>query len=179
MRFVHRIKPCITIIQNVRFFPGMNTLSDGEFEIIAETKAFKEEIECGNMSIGGHIESARSEAPDAGDDIKKRSAKLSEEIRELSISQAREVIRNQNDAYTLRAIREMDGRKGVSEAVDNRLADINNQVGSDLTQKSIAAPEGSGSDLIGCVSDDAAARHGTTVSTAIPALKKHHNKGRR
>lgn len=169
---IHRKRMCITIIRGVKFFPGMNTLSDAEMKIVAETKAFKSEIDCGNMVIGKQYDSSTSEAASSTDDIKIRAQKMVDEIASLTVVEAKEVIDEMADGYLLRAIKEKDGRKGIQEAVDHRMEEIKDQVGSDLTPENKSAPEGDGSDFDGNISGKKEDLDGNKGRSAIPALNK-------
>lgn len=167
---------CITIVRGIKFFPGMNTLSDEEFKIVKDTKGFKSEIDCGNMVIGKQYQTETSEAADSTDDVKIRAQKMVAEIASMTVPEAKEVIAEMGDGYLLRAIKEKDGRKGIQEAVDVRIAAIKNQEGSDLTPESKSAPQGDGSDFASEIDGKKKDIDGTAGHSAIPALNPDNKK---
>jgi hypothetical protein len=170
MIVIHRKVSFCTIIKGVKFLPGMNSLSDGEMAKVAETAAFKSEITCGNMLIGGTYKSETSDATEA-DTSKVRAGKLAREILSMTAKEAATMIGSMNDAFVLKAVKEADGRTGVQEAVDARIKSIQSQEGSDLVPETKVAPEGSGSDFAGDITGSKDDLEGTKAHTAIPALK--------
>jgi len=161
---------CITVIRGIKFFPGMNTLSDEEMKIVEGTKAFKSEISCGNMVVGKKYETPTSNAADSANDIKARAQKMVGEIAGMTVVEAKEVIAEMGDGYLLRAIKENDGRKGIQEAVDSRMDSIAAQEGSDLSPESKSAPNGDGSDFDGGITGKKEELDGTKGHTSIPAM---------
>lgn len=176
MIYVHRKARCVTMIEGVRFFPGMNTISDGEMKKIKVSprgkKTFQEEIDCGNMALGGSIPSETSTAADPDQTAKERAEKMVMEIKSLSVDKTRVLIKNINDGYILRALLKDEGRVGVTRAVEARQKAIKEQVGADLAPVSVPAPEGDGSEFFSKIDKAGAAAHaGNTAHTVIPALK--------
>ncbi len=169
MIFVHRKKPCICVVLGVRFLPGLNSLSDAEYEKVKNHYGFISEIECGNMLMTMRAETEGSTAVEAPDS-KERSAKIAQEILSIdNIRVAKKAISELTDGEVLRAIKSMDGRKGVQEAVDARMKSIESQEGVDTSSVSIEAPGGDGSDVALRVSEkdiDGVPR------SAIPAMNR-------
>jgi hypothetical protein len=169
MVFIHRKTKNCTVINNVRFFPGMNTISDSEYVSIKELRAFKEEFPH-NMTLGSIVESEASNAVESNS-AKERAMRLATEIRSIALAKATESIAALNDAEILKFLKEIDGRKGIQDAIDKRLIAIKAQIGDDLKSESKIAPEGDGSDFkekIGTGKEDL---EGGKVHSAIPALK--------
>lgn len=175
MRIIQRKQTFATIIRvdgnDVKLFPGLNQLSDAEFSAIEKTKVFKEEIKLGLMSIGKEIQSSTSNAVEKNT-LKDRAGELVKEVASVKVKEAIELIKGIGDANVLKQLKESDGRTGVQNAVDDRINDIQNQVGSDLTPESREAPEGDGSDFMDKVGADKGAQSGREAHTAIPAIKK-------
>jgi hypothetical protein len=167
---VHRKKMCCAWIEGVKFLPGMNTLSDSEFQAVKDTKSFKSELECENMIIGGTLQTETTDAVDTTN-IKEHSTKLAMEIRSLSVAEAAVLIANASDANMLKALKTVDVRSGIQEAIDLRLNQITNQIGSDLKTESVAAPEGTGENFVDNIKVSEESLSGTKAHTAIPALK--------
>jgi hypothetical protein len=170
MVFIHRKTQNCTLIDGVRFYPGMNTISDSEFAKIKDTKAFKEEL-ARNMVVGGTVESETTAAVDSST-TKERAMKLATEIRSITLAKAIESITNVNDAGILKFLKEIDGRKGVQEAIDKRMIQIKAQEGDDLKPETVVAPNGDGSDFAGVLSGKKEELDGTAVHSAIPAIGK-------
>lgn len=172
MVYIHRKVAFATIILGIKFFPGMNTISDAEFTKLkeAKNKALDGELECGNMVLGGTVESTTSEAAKPDISIKERAVKIAEEVASVNVKKAGELIEKMGDGYVLRAIKKSDHRKGVQEAVDRRLKSILGQEGSDLTPSSKVAPLGNGSDFDGKLTGDQESVTGKRGHTAIPKL---------
>ena len=170
---IHRKAANATVILGIKFLPGMNTISDAEFKRLKEQprKILDSEIKCGNMIMGGQVESAQSQAATPGLDMKARAAEIAKEIEGVNVKEAARIISEMGDGYVLRALKEADGRKGVQEAVDKRLDAIANQEGSDLTPESREAPGGDGSDFDNNIGSSAADKSGEKKHTAIDALK--------
>ena len=78
MVYVHRTVPCMTMVLGVKFIPGMNAISDAEMALIEKHPGFTSEIECKNMTIGGHYDSETSTAVDVEGDNKARAAKIAQ-----------------------------------------------------------------------------------------------------
>lgn len=177
MVYVHRKVAFATAILGVRFLPGMNTISDGEMKLIHQNKraeeTFKEECDCGNMLVGGTVESETHDAADSKLDIKGRAERMAKEIKSVPLIKAKKLISQCGDAYVLHAVLKIDGRVGVTEAVENRLNSIKGQEGSDLTPESKVAPEGDGSEFLENVGSGQKAKSGTAAHTAIPALNRN------
>lgn len=175
---IHRKVPSLTIIAGVKFFPGMNPISDGEFKKVKEHKnqkgicAFDEEVECGNMVIGGKYETITGDAAGEVDDVKARAGKLVSEVASMNVRDAKELIAETGDGYLLRELKKSDGRKGVQEAVDKRMEEIEHQVGSDLAPESKAAP-GNGSDFDSKITGSRQDLSGTRGHSDVPALGKN------
>lgn len=174
---IHRKVMFITIIRGVKFFPGMNQIDDPEMKRIEGTKAFKEEIACGNMVVGGHIETSNTDAVEATDSLKVRAHKMAQGIKEMKPAEAKKLIAEMGDGYFLRAIKEHDPRKGIQDAVDTRMNEIDGQKGSDLTPESKCAPEGNGTDFDAKITGSKEDVSGIKGHSAIPALNKR--RGRR
>lgn len=175
---IHRRAAFAAVIKGIKFLPGMNTISDAEMKILKEDprKILDSELDCHNMVMGGQVESAQSEAATPGIDIKTRAANIAKEIEGVNVKVAAEMIAKMGDGYVLRALKEVDGRKGVQEAVDRRLDAIANQEGSDLTPESRRAPDGDGSDFDGDIGSSKEDKGGTKGHSAIPALNKGKKK---
>lgn len=168
---IHRKSPNITGIKGHIFLPGMNQLSDAEFDEIKNTAAYKSEIACGNMVQGAYHETANSDAVEA-DNAKARAAKIAQELRSISdLEKAKELISKIVDPFVLKALASEDGRKGINDAIQARINSIKGQEGADLTPESKVAPEGSNSDFADKIGTDKDSLEGTKVSTAIPAAK--------
>ena len=88
----------------------------------------------------------------------------------MELSVAKKALAETGDGYVLRAVKELDGRKGIQEAVEARMKSIDKQEGSDLAPESIPAPEGNGEEMIGNIPVTKDSIEGNVVSTAIPAL---------
>ena len=172
---IHRKAANATVILGIKFLPGMNTLSDGEMKTIEQSprgkEIFESEITCGNMMMGGQVQSGQSQAAAPGLDMKARAAEIAKELEGVNVKEAARIISEMGDGYVLRALKEADGRKGVQEAVDKRLDAIANQEGSDLTPESREAPGGDGSDFDNNIGSSAADKSGEKKHTAIDALK--------
>lgn len=171
MVFVHRKPAFATVILGVKFLPGMNQISDAEMEKLEVNETFKNECQF-NMVIGGSVESAGSKAVEKSGDMKSRGSEIAKEIASVNVEKAKEIINNIGDAHVLRALKEVDGRKGVSEAVEKRIADIDNQVGSDLSHVDVQAPDGDGADFVDKLGSDKESLQGGKGHSAIPALDK-------
>lgn len=171
MVYIHRKVMFCTVINGVNFFPGINAISESELKAIEGTPAFKSEISCGNMMIGGTIASETSNAVEAND-FKARASKLAKEISSMQAKEAATLVSSINDAAILKALKNSDGRKGVQEAIDSRLIEITKQVGSDLTPESKVAPEGNGADFVEKISGKKEDLIGEKSHSAIPALNK-------
>jgi hypothetical protein len=175
MVYVHRKVAFATIIAHVRFLPGMNTISEGEMKVINNNKRFKaifeEECTCGNMVVGGTVQSETHDAANPDLDMKQRAEKMAKEIKSVPIDKAKKLIKQCGDAFVLHALLKIDGRLGVTEAVEQRLAAIKNQVGSDLKPESKTAPEGDGTEFLSDVGSSTQDKSGSKKHTAIPALK--------
>ncbi|MCK5609865.1 hypothetical protein KAR91_48785 [Candidatus Pacearchaeota archaeon] len=175
MVYVHRKVAFATVIAGVKFLPGMNTISDGEMKIINSNPRSKKtfEGEClVNMRIGGTVDSETSNAATPNMDMKTRAAEMAKEIASVNVEEAKKLIEKIGDGYILRALAQIDGRKGVADAVNNRIASIDGQEGSDLTPENREAPDGSGDDFLENLGTDKNARSGTKGHSAIPALNK-------
>lgn len=174
MRIIQRNRTFATIIRadgnDVKLFPGLNQLSDAEFSAIAKTKVFKEEIKLGLMSIGKEVQSSTSSAVEKST-LKDRAGEIVKEVASVRVKEAIELIKGIGDSNILKQLKESDGRTGVQNAVDERISDIQNQVGSDLTPESKEAPEGDGSDFMDKIGADKSAQSGREAYTAIPAMK--------
>lgn len=172
MVYIHRKIPNTTIICGVKFYPGINTVSDAEYEKMksAKNKALDGEIACGNMYLGGTVDSPRSEAATPGLSIKERAAKIAEEMAGVNVAKAREIINGTGDGYLLRELLNYDGRKGVQEGIEKRIKEISVQAGSDLAPASKPAPNGDGSDFDSKIGSDKVSQSGTKGHSAIPAL---------
>ena len=178
MIHVQRKVAFATIIEGVKFLPGLNLLSNAEIAICKKGKkrksgknVFQEECDCGNLQVGKEIQSDTSDAAGSPDNIKGRAAEIAKEIASVNVAKAKEIIDKLNDAYVLRAVAESDGRRGVADAVEARLNSIQAQEGSDLTPESIPAPEGDGSDFGKDIGEGKKAQSGEEGHTAVPALK--------
>jgi hypothetical protein len=176
MVIVHRKKMFVTEIAGVRFLPGMNQLSDAEFEKVKKHKnghnicTFDEECNCGNMMVGGQVESETTDAVDKEDAFEK-GAKKAEEIQSMSAADAKKVIAEMVDGVLLREIKKLDSRRGVQTAIDKRMKEIDNQVGSDLAPVSKEAPLGNGEDVFDNIGDGKQAKDGGAQLSAIPAMQ--------
>lgn len=170
---VHRKAMCLTMIKGIKFFPGMNTISDAEMARIEKHPGFVSELACGNMILGKHFDTGNSSATDESGDIKARAQKFVEEISAMKVSEAKEIIAEMGDGYLLRALKEKEGRKGIQDAVDTRLEEIKGQKGSDLAPESRVAPNGDGSDFVEKIGSSRADADGTSSHSAIPALNKN------
>lgn len=171
MVFVHRKVTFCTVILNTVFRPGMNQLSDSEFKDLEKNKAFLSEINCGNMLIGGKHESETTNAVESKS-MAEKGAKLAQELKSLSVGEAGKAIAQISDVATLRALGDLDARKGIQELVDKRVNSIKKQEGSDLTPVSIPAPEGTGEEFVGgpeVITKESL--EGTETKSSIPALK--------
>ena len=168
---VHRKRTNCTVIAGIVFAPGMNHLSEGEFAEVDKTRAFKSEIECGNMMLSSRAETETKEAVEKKDDKKARAHSVAEEIRSLKVEDARKAILDSNNVSVLRALADLDMRKGVQEIVEKRITEIQNQEGDDLTPTSVPAPEGDGSDFAGSIEGKKQDIEGSKGHSAIPALK--------
>jgi hypothetical protein len=171
MVVVHRKVTFCTVILGVKFLPGMNSISDSEMKEIESTSAFKSEIDCGNMVIGGQFATETMSAVEETDS-KIRAAKMAREILSMSAKDAATLVSTINDANILKALKEADGRTGVQSAVDIRIKAIKTQDGSDLKPETRQAPEGSGAEFAGDISGTKEDLSGTKAHTAIPALKQ-------
>lgn len=169
---VHRRVNCVTVIKGIQFLPGMTHLSDAEFNMVKQTKAFQSEIACTNMYVRDQIETATGEAVEASESVTERSTRFAKEIESLSIPEAKKIINDLHDPRVLKAIRKNDGRKGIDEAVENRLQDIKSQKGDDLAAESRIAPEGDGSDFDSEINGSKDDIDGNKGHSAIPAMKK-------
>jgi len=177
MRFVHSKLSFITSIQNINIMPGMNTLSDAEFNLIADNRIFKEEVTSGRLFIGGSPQSETSLAIDKAGDMKSRGYEIAKEIASINkLEEVKEAILKINDTHILKAILGSDGRKGVQEAVEARLSSIKGQEGADLKPESKEAPDGDGSDFDADIVGSKQDMEGGDVKTAIPALKTKKKK---
>lgn len=182
MVYVHRKVAFTTIIPvspaqgGVKFLPGMNTISDGEMKKIEDSprgkKIFGEECKF-NMIIGGTVESNTFNAAESGTDMRIRAAEIAKEVSSVNVTKAIEIISKIGDGYVLRALKKIEGRKGIQLAIDNRMDDIASQKGSDLTPESRLAPDGDGSDFLDNVGGGQDAKNGTKGHSAVPALNKN------
>lgn len=171
MKVIHRKVLCCTVIKGVVFRPGMNSISDSEFEKIVETNAFKSEINCGNMLIGGSYETENTNVVEAGS-MKERGEKQSQEIASMSVRDAEKVIAEISDTTVLQAVIKNSSKKGIVEVAEKRLKSVKNQEGADLTPETKVAPEGTGEDLVGAPEKiTQEVLNGNVATTAIPALK--------
>ena len=91
---------------------------------------------------------------------------------------AKKLIAEMSDGYLLRAVREHDARKGVQDAVETRMNEIDGQKGSDLTPESKCAPEGSGTDFDSKITGSKEDLSGVQGHSAIPALKRRRSRKR-
>jgi hypothetical protein len=170
MVIVHRKVNYCTIIRGVKFFPGMNSLSDAEFSKIEKSKAYLSEISCGNMLLSCKHDTVTSEAVES-ENLKQRAVKLVSEIQSMSVQEATKLIESLNDPYVLKTLIDKDGRKGIQEAVEARKKAIAAQVGSDLKPESKSAPLGDGSNFNDAIKGSIEDLKGEKGHTAIPALK--------
>ena len=171
MVVVHRKVTFCTVILGVKFLPGMNTLSDSEMKEVENTNAFKSELECGNMMIGGSFATETTDAVEETNS-KIRGAKMAKEIVSMTAKEAATLVASINDMNILKALKEADGRSGVQNAIQARMKSIHLQEGSDLKPETKQAPEGSGSDFAGDISGTKEDMSGTKARTAIPALNQ-------
>lgn len=174
MVIVHRKVMFPTIILGVKFYPGMNSISDPEFKKLKEhhKKVFDQELLCGNMIMREQIESPVSEAVDKSK-MNDRGAEMSKEISNMKIADAKKVISDINDFSVLKALKKDDGRVGIQSAIEKRMDEIQNQVGGDFVPVSKPAPEGTGDDFLESgITGSKADREGRNAHTAIPALKR-------
>ncbi len=170
MVLVKRKIPCITQVLGVKFFPGVNSISESEMNLIENHPGFISEIKCGNMEIIGHEESETTNAVEA-DTLKEQAAKIAKEVQSMNIDAAKSFILGSGNAYLLNEIKKIDVRKGVQEAVESRLNSIRKQEGSDLTPESKPAPEGTGAEFAAEITGNKEDLEGTKPRTAIPAIK--------
>lgn len=175
MVYVHRKVAFTTMIEGVKFLPGMNTISDGEMKKINDSprgkKIFGEECKF-NMVIGGIVESNTSNAAKSSIDMQTRAAEIAKEIASVNVAKAKEIISKIGDGFVLRALKKIEGRRGVQNAIDDRMNDITNQKGSDLTPESRSAPDGDGSDFLDNIGGGQEAKSGMRGHSAVPALNK-------
>jgi len=171
MKFVHSKLCFITCIDSVNILPGINSLSDVEFSLVEKNKHFTELVTLEKLILGGYVETTNSTAVDKID-MKEHGHQLATEILALPVEKAKKLIIDINDANILRAILQNDGRRGIQEAVEKRLASINSQEGADITPETKVAPEGDGSDFNSKITGERDDLEGTKSHTAIPALNK-------
>ena len=172
MKVVHRKVLCVTVIKGVVFRPGMNSISDSEFELISETNAFKSEINCGNMVIGGSYDTETTNAVDENEP-KARAQKQAEEIASMPVRDAEKVVAEISDTNVLRALLQVSSKKGILEIAEKRIRAVKNQEGADLRPETKVAPEGTGEELVGAPDNVTKAHLEGNISTsAIPALNK-------
>lgn len=170
MRIIHSKLFGVTSVVHVNFFPGMNTLSDAEFEFVNKRDDFKEMVRAGKYIIGGKTDSETSNAVEKKLDPKERSAEIAKEIASMSAAEAKKTVQTVSDVLVLKALKEMDGRKGIQEAVLARLNSISKQEGSDLTPETKVAPAGDGSDFVDKIGTGKQDLEGGKGLSAIPAL---------
>ena len=170
MIIVHRKVNYCTIIRGVKFFPGMNSLSDAEFSKIEKSKAYLSEISCGNMLLSCKHDTVTSEAVES-ENLKQRAVKIVSEIQSMPVQEATKLIESLNDPYVLKTLIDKDGRKGIQEAVEARKKAVVAQVGSDLKPESKSAPLGDGSNFNDAIKGSSEDLKGGKGHTAIPALK--------
>ena len=171
MVVVHRKVPFCTVIHGLKFLPGMNSLSDSEMSEVESTPAFKSELDCGNMIVGGLFATETTDAVEETNS-KIRGSKMAKEILSMSAKDAATLVASVNDMNILKALKEADGRSGVQNAIQTRMKSIHLQEGSDLKPETKQAPEGSGSDFAGDISGTKEDMSGTKARTAIPALNQ-------
>jgi hypothetical protein len=170
VKVIHRKVLCVTVIKGVVFRPGMNSISDSEYDLISETDHFKSEINCGNMLIGGSYDTETTNAVDEKDP-KARAYKQAEEIASMSVRDAEKVVAEISDTDVLRALEKVSTKKGIKEIAEKRIKAVKNQEGADLAPETKVAPEGTGEDLIGAPENVTKAHLEGNISTsAIPAL---------
>lgn len=174
MRLINRKRTFATIIRangsDIKLLPGLNHLSDAEFNAVEKTKVFKEEVGLGIMDISDKIQSLTSNAVDKGS-LKDRANEIVKEIEGMKVKDAVDIIKDLGDSNVLKQLKFNDGRTGIQNAVDIRINEIKNQVGSDLTPESREAPEGNGADFADKIGAGKESQSGNKTHSAIPAIK--------
>lgn len=170
MRFIHSRVNFITCFGRINIFPGMNQLSDPEFEMLQKDMSFIEMVEVQRLIIGGKEDTQTSQAVEKTIDPIARIAEIAKEISSLKPSAAKKNILDIIDLRVLKALKEIDGRKGIQDALQNRINSLEHQENTDLTPENITnIDDGSNFfEKIGTSPDD---RSGTKTYTAIPALE--------
>jgi len=174
MRFVHSRVNFITCFGRINIFPGMNQLSDPEFAILENDKNFIEMVAVNRLIIGGTQETQTSQAVEKTIDQMARIAEIAKEISSLKPSSAKKNISEIIDIRILKALKEIDGRKGIQEALENRIKALDHQENTDLTPETIANID-DGSNFMEKIGTDSLDRSGTLIHTAIPALSVNND----
>lgn len=171
MKLVNRKVKFCTVIERVVFTPGLNQLSDSDFAKVANNGSFKSELDCGNMEIAGTVETETTNAVEMRK-VKDHSAKIAQEILSLKVPEAEIQIAKMDNLVVLNAIKKLDGRTGIHDAVNKRIEFIDSQRADDLKKVSKEAPNGTGDDLVGSQTGKTQDEiDGKKATTAIPALQ--------
>lgn len=170
MKIVHSMVKFIICFQTKNIYPGMNNLSDPEFESISKTQVFKDLVTASRFRIGGSYETNNSLAVDKIG-LKEKAAEIAKEIYALPVDQAKKVLATTTDIYVLKILKQLDGRKGMASVIDERIIEVNNQVGVDSTPVDDTVND-NGANFGANLTNDEKSISGNVVHTAIPALKK-------
>lgn len=171
MVVVHSKLSFVTCFGAINILPGMNNVSDADMAILNKNRNFKKAISEPNpkIYIGGAYSTETSNAVEKTN-IKEKAAQLVKEIQSLSVEEAKSVISQTTDMYTLRILQKVESRKGLQDSIANRITAITSQEGADLQPETTNYSDGS--DFAGALTGSQNDLVGGAVHTSMPGLSK-------
>lgn len=168
MKIVHSKKSCIIGFGGIiDILPGMNNISDPEFDLLMKNKCFLYLIDLGQFILGGNYNTTTQNSVEK-ENIKEKATQIAIEIQSLSVAEGKEIISKTNDIYILKSMAETDGRKGIQKAIEDRINEINSQHGADLKPVNATSKAESNFPLNGTKEE----MLGTEIKTDIPIFNK-------